>query len=155
MAGKILNKILNIMGLEERVIEGEEPELDAPTIDDEQSETMFHNKSRKGKLMPINSPSYMKVVVYQPSSFEDTQSIINNLKNRKPVVITLEMLDSALAQRVLDFVSGAVFALDGSIQKVSKGIFVIAPKHIEIVGNIPDELKGKSFFTLVNLKERE
>lgn len=105
--------------------------------------------------MNIHTSAYMKVVVYQPTSFDDTQSIINNLKSRKPVVITLEFLDASLAQRVLDFISGAIYALDGTIQKVSRGIFVLAPSNIEIVGNIPEELKGKSFFTLVNLKEKE
>jgi len=155
MAGKLFNKILNIMGLEERVIEGEEPDESIVKAEEEQLEPLFRPKAKKGKVVNIHTSAYMKVVVYQPTSFDDTQSIINNLKSRKPVVITLEFLDAALAQRVLDFISGAVYALDGTIQKVSRGIFVLAPNNIEIVGNIPEELKGKSFFTLVNISEKE
>jgi len=155
MAGKLFNKILNFMGLEERVIEGEDADTNIERNEEEQLEPIFQSKTKKGKVVNIHTSAYMKVVVYQPATFDDTQSIINNLKSRKPVVITLEFLDAALAQRVLDFISGAIYALDGTIQKVSRGIFVLAPSSIEIVGNIPDELKGKSFFTLVNIKEKE
>jgi len=155
MAGKLFNKILNLMGLEERIIEGEDADADIEKNEEEHLEPIFRSKAKKGKVVNIHTSAYMKVVVYQPTSFDDTQSIINNLKSRKPVVITLELLDAALAQRVLDFISGAIYALDGTIQKVSRGIFVLAPSNIEIVGNIPDEFKGKSFFTLVNIKEKE
>jgi len=155
MANKFVNKILNFMGLEERVIEGEEIEENDLRNEGEYIEPIFQSKSKKSKLVNIHTSAYLKVVVYQPTSFDDTQNIINNLKSRKPVVITLELLDAGLAQRVLDFISGAIYALDGTIQKVSRGIFVLAPSNIEIVGNIPEELKGKSFFTLVNLKEKE
>ena len=68
-------------------------------------------------------------------------------------MVNLESLDANLAQRVLDFISGAVYAIDGTIQKVSRGIFVLAHSNKDIVGNIPDELKGKSFFTLANIKD--
>ena len=57
----------------------------------------------------------------------------------------MESLEQDLAQRVLDFVSGAVYALDGTIQKVSRGIFVLVPSNIDIVGNIPEDFKGKVF----------
>ncbi|MFO7295113.1 MAG: cell division protein SepF [Caldicoprobacter sp.] len=159
MADGIFNKILNLIGLEETVVE-ENPEADEPEAEErdqvqELEEPSFWSRQRKGKVVNIHTSSYVKVVIYQPVSFEDTQTIINNLKSRKPIVVNLEALDMPLAQRVLDFISGAVYALDGTIQKVSRGIFVLAPSNIEIVGNIPDELKGKSFYTLANIKEDE
>ncbi|MCM8899683.1 cell division protein SepF [Caldicoprobacter algeriensis] len=159
MAGSIFNKILNLIGLEETVIEENpeagEPEAEEQNQDQELEEPSFWSRQKKGKVVNIHTSSYVKVVIYQPTSFEDTQIIINNLKNRKPIVVNLEALDTALAQRVLDFISGAVYALDGTIQKVSRGIFVLAPSNIDIVGNIPEELKGKSFYTLANIKEEE
>jgi len=159
MADGIFNKILNLIGLEETVVE-ENPEADEPEAEErdqvqELEEPSFWSRQRKGKVVNIHTSSYVKVVIYQPVSFEDTQTIINNLKSRKPIVVNLEALDMPLAQRVLDFISGAVYALDGTIQKVSRGIFVLAPSNIEIVGNIPDEWKGKSFYTLANIKEDE
>lgn len=155
MANKIFSKILNLIGIEEQVIEADEAESNQDRQDDEPIENAFRQKNKKGKVVNIHSSAYIKVVVYQPMSYEDTQNVINNLKSRKPVVVTLEFLDPILAQRVLDFISGAIYALDGTIQKVSKGIFVLAPSNIEIVGNVPEELKGKSFYTLANIKDKE
>lgn len=91
----------------------------------------------------------MKMVVYQPMTYDDTQSIIDNLKNRKPIVVNLENLEIDIAQRVLDFMSGAVYALNGNIHKVTKGIFILVPTNVDISGNVPDELQGAgSFYTL-------
>ncbi|NLY60371.1 MAG: cell division protein SepF [Clostridiales bacterium] len=154
----LFNKILNIIGLEETILEDiEEPDIEDTSVrsHDDLIEPQFQSKGKKGKVVNIHTTSYVKVVVYQPLSFDDTQDIIDNLKNRKPIVVNLDALDADLAQRVLDFISGAVYSLDGTIQKVSRGIFVIAPSNIDIVGNIPEELKGKSFFTLSSRKSDE
>jgi cell division inhibitor SepF len=151
MSNKIFNKLLNIIGLEENILEEVEEiaeESEQNKDEDRLIEPNFLSRNKKGKVVNIHTTSYVKVVVYQPLSFDDTQNIIDNLKNRKPIVVNLDSLDADLAQRVLDFISGAVYSLDGTIQKVSRGIFVLAPSNVDIVGNIPEELKGKSFFTL-------
>ena len=159
MAGKIFDKLLNFIGLEESVIDedsefnnGDPLSQDYP---DDLDEPNFESKHKKGKVVNIHTASYVKVVIYQPFSYDDTQNIIDNLKTRKPVIVNLEALDIDLAQRVLDFMSGAVYALDGTIHKVSRGIFVLAPSNVDISGNIPEELKGKSFFTINNKKDKE
>lgn len=158
MSNKIFNKILNIIGLEEDILE----EVEETAVEDMQSKTHdeliepnFQSKGKKGKVVNIHTSSYVKVVVYQPLSFDDTQNIIDNLKSRKPIVVNLDSLDADLAQRVLDFMSGAVYSLEGTIQKVSRGIFVLAPSNVDIIGNIPEELKGKSFFTLSSKKTED
>ncbi|MGI6705349.1 MAG: cell division protein SepF [Clostridia bacterium] len=156
MANKFFSKILNFIGLEENIIEDDIDDFDISMDSDrmELDETPIrYNKQKKGKVVNIHSSAYVKVVVYQPLSYDDTQNIIDNLKSRKPVIVNLECLDVDLAQRVLDFMSGAVYALDGTIHKVSRGIFVLAPNNVDISGNIPDELKGKAFFTLNNKRE--
>ncbi len=155
MSNRFFDKLLNIIGLEENILE----EVEETTVEDmpvksqdELIEPNFQTRGKKGKVVNIHTSSYVKVVVYQPLSFDDTQNIIDNLKSRKPVVVNLDSLDVDLAQRVLDFMSGAVYSLDGTIQKISRGIFILAPSNVDIVGNIPEELKGKSFFTLANKK---
>jgi FtsZ-interacting cell division protein YlmF len=99
----------------------------------------------------ISSDS-VRMVVFQPQTYEDTQTIIDNLKTRKPVIVNLENLNVDVAQRVLDFISGAIYALDGSVRKVSKGIFLLAPKGVDISGNftsaLPGSIKGKNYFNL-------
>lgn len=98
------------------------------------------------------SSEAVRMVVFQPQTYEDTQTIIDNLKSRKPVIVNLESLNTDVAQRVLDFISGAIYALDGNVRKVSKGIFLLAPKGIDISGNftsaLPGSIKGKNYFNL-------
>lgn len=155
MANNVLNKMLNFIGLEENVLEEDvEDEVYSDEFYSEPNEDYdVRSKTRRGKVVNIHSNPYVKVMVYQPLSYDDTQTIVDNLKSRKPIIVNLESLDSDLAQRVLDFLSGAVYALEGSIHKVSRGIFVLAPNNVDISGDIPDDLKGKSFFTLNNKDE--
>ena len=98
------------------------------------------------------SSDTVRMVVFQPQTYEDTQTIRDNLKARKPVIVNLESLNGDVAQRVLDFISGAIYALDGSVRKVSKGIFLLAPKGVDISGNftsaLPGSVKGKNYFNL-------
>ena len=83
--------------------------------------------------LPTAAP--MKMVVYHPVSYEDTQNIIDNLKSRKPVIVNMEELEIDCAQRILDFMAGAIYALDGTIYKISRGIFVVAPTNYDVIGN--------------------
>ena len=96
--------------------------------------------------------SAVRMVVFQPQTYEDTQTIIDNLKAKKPVIVNLENLNVEVAQRVLDFISGAIYALDGSVRKVSKGIFLLAPKGVDISGNfasgLPGSVRGKNYFNV-------
>jgi len=93
--------------------------------------------SSTGSNLPISGG--MKMIVYHPVSYEDTQSIIDNLKNRKPVIVNMEELELETAQRILDFLSGAVYALNGTMCKISRGIFVVAPNNYDVVGNGEDD----------------
>ncbi len=90
-----------------------------------------------GGNLPISGG--MKMIVYHPVSYEDTQAIIDNLKNRKPVIVNMEELEVDSAQRILDFLSGAVYALNGTMCKISRGIFVVAPNNYDVVGNGEDD----------------
>ncbi len=84
----------------------------------------------------MNVPDPMRMMLLQPQSFEDTQMVIDNLRDGKSVIVNLENMNQATAQRVLDFISGAIYALDGDMRKVSKGIFLCAPNGIDISGNV-------------------
>ncbi len=95
------------------------------------------SQNASGANLPISGG--MKMIVYHPVSYEDTQSIIDNLKNRKPVIVNMEELELDTAQRILDFLSGAVYALNGTMCKISRGIFVVAPNNYDVVGNGEDD----------------
>ena len=76
-----------------------------------------------------------KMIVYRPVSYEDTQNIIDNLKAHKPVIVNMEQIEVEVAQRILDFMSGACYALSGRVYKVSSRIFIVAPANIDIIGS--------------------
>lgn len=87
------------------------------------------------KILNIHSNSVMNVVLYHPKSFDESTSIVDTLKARKPVVMNISELDKDLARKIFDFCSGALYALDGHIQQVAKGIFILAPQNVDITGD--------------------
>lgn len=101
---------------------------------------------KKNKVVKIHTTAQLKLVVMQPESFDDARDIANHLKNKKPVVMNLEFVEKDVARRIVDFLSGAVYAVDGNIQKVSNGIFIITPYNVGIMGDFKDELRNKGIF---------
>ena len=74
----------------------------------------------------------LKMMIVEPESFDDSQSIADFLRDRKPVVINFENTEPDISKRVVDFVSGATYALDGNIQKVGKDIFLCVPSNVTV-----------------------
>lgn len=145
---QLLNKVLNFVGWEmeedEEIVDEQElhrEELQQPAF------VAASLKKPQNKVVNIHSTSQFKVVIMQPDKFEDAQDICDHLKNKKPVVINLENVEKEEAQRVIDFLSGAVYALDGNIQKVANGIFLIAPYNVDIMGDFKEELKNRGVFS--------
>ncbi|MBQ4528113.1 MAG: cell division protein SepF [Clostridia bacterium] len=104
------------------------------------------SSSKRSKVVNINTTAQLKVVVVQPLSYNDAPEIADHLKSKKPVVVNLESLEKSVASKIFDFLSGAVFALDGSMQKVSSGILLIVPNTMGIMGDFSDELKTQGIF---------
>ncbi|MDD4066842.1 MAG: cell division protein SepF [Clostridia bacterium] len=99
---------------------------------------------KKSKVVNLPNASQVKVVILQPSSFEQSQEICEHLKEKKSIIVNLEFVDKDIARRIIDFVSGAVYGLDGNISKVSNSIFLIAPFNYEITNEMArEELKTK------------
>lgn len=101
---------------------------------------------KRGKIVNIHTTTQLKVVVVQPDTFEDSKEIADHLKAKKPIVVNLESIDRDVAKRIIDFLSGAVYSLDGNIQKISNGIFLIVPYNMGIMGDFKDELRNKVAF---------
>ena len=145
MAGAIVNKFLEVFGLpgnddEEEYID--EEELDEE-VDEQPEERGFFNINRK-KVVNMPQTQQVKMVICQPTTFEQAEEICSYLKNRKSVIVNLEYVNKDVARRIVDVMSGAVHALDGHIQKISNSIFLIAPTYYEISTEIArDEIKNK------------
>lgn len=102
--------------------------------------------AKKAKVVNIAATTQMKVVVVSIEQFDEAREVADHLRSKKPVVVNLEKLEKEVGRRVVDFISGAVYALGGSIQKVSGGIFLIAPYNVDIMSDVRDELKNTGIF---------
>ncbi|NLL71066.1 MAG: cell division protein SepF [Epulopiscium sp.] len=137
---KLFDKVMNAMGLGD--LEEYEEEFEEETVEPEISpvRTIRRNNS---KIVNIHTNVQMEVVVTHPESYDEAQEICNHIRAKKPVVINLEQMEHSVAQRIMDFVSGACYALDGNIQRVTQNIFLIAPENVDISSNIREELQTK------------
>ena len=103
-------------------------------------------RSTSSKITPMRSSrrsaqaANMEVCVIRPTSMEDTREIADTLVDNSTVVLNLEGIDMELAQRIIDFTSGACYSLGGSLQKVSSYIFILGPYNVDITGDLQNIL---------------
>ncbi|MGI5918933.1 MAG: cell division protein SepF [Christensenellales bacterium] len=141
MAKGFFNRILDAVGLEEEEFENDEVMDEQEDFYEEEAyeepeEEQRFSRRRQNKVVGLpNSSGRMRMLVFQPSSYEEAELIIDNLKARKPVIMNLDEMDVELGQRILDFVGGAVYSLGGDIKKVARSIFVVAPPNVVIAHN--------------------
>lgn len=86
-------------------------------------------RTMSGKTMEF------KMVVVEPQGLDECPKLVDNLKAKKPVVINLENLDTDVARKIFDFLSGATYALNGNVQKIANNIFLFAPANVDITYN--------------------
>ena len=84
----------------------------------------------------LNSNKDSQLILFEPRAYAETQEIAKYLKNKQAVVINLHRLQKEQAKRVVDFLSGVIYAIDGDIQTIGPKIFLCAPKNISVSGNI-------------------
>jgi len=145
----ILNKVFNLIGVEvDEADDNYEEELleNNNMVSSPDDDELTEIGGKKNKVVKIHTTAQLKLVVIQPETFEEARDIAIHLKSKKPVVMNLESVDRDVQRRIVDFLSGAVYALDGNIQKVSNGIFLIAPYNVGIMGDFKDELRNKGIF---------
>ncbi|WP_306483907.1 cell division protein SepF [Anaerococcus sp.] len=88
----------------------------------------------------------MRISIQEPLDYEtDAPKVIDDILNKKVVVLNLEMVESDTRRQIFDFVSGAVYALSGTVEKVTKGIFVISPNGIQIDPAVTDQISEGNY----------
>lgn len=93
-------------------------------------------RTTNNKIVPIRTtPRGMEVCIMKPASFEDSQDICDMLLTGRAAVVNLEGFDPDEAQRVMDFISGCVYAINGKLHQISKYIFIFSPDNIDISGD--------------------
>ena len=83
-----------------------------------------------------SSANKQEVVLFRPGSFNDTSKAADDLRNRKAVIVNMENVDKAMARRVVDFLSGCVYALDGDVKKIAQSAYLFCPHNMEISGDL-------------------
>ena len=141
MSGAVMNKVLGLFGVDTEEEEYEEEDYDVE-MDEQEENKNFWN--RRNKVVNMPQTEQIKMVISQPTTFEQSEAICDLLKEKKSVIVNLEYVNKDVARRIVDVVSGAVQALDGHIQKVSNSIFLIAPYNYDITNEMArEEIKNK------------
>lgn len=96
--------------------------------------------TKVNKVIPIRKD--MEVTMFRPTSVEESRNVVDSLKEGKTVVLNLEDVRIAVAQRIVDFICGAAYDMEGNLQSISDSIFIVTPSNISLSGEFVDLLGG-------------
>lgn len=138
----VMNRFLNYFGLNEdqeqaserdRGMENDNQEIETPVFES-------RKQSSKNNVVSIHSQKSVRVVLMEPRSYDEAQEIADHLKSRRSVVVNLQRVRRDQAIRIVDFLSGTVYALGGHISKLGSDIFLCTPDSVEVLGTITEML---------------
>lgn len=151
MGDTMISKIKNWFIEEEEYEEEYEEEI----VEESEGMEEFNSigNSKAAKIVNLHASTHMKVVIVEPKKYDEVTTIADHLKQKRAVIVNLENLNDAVARKsIFDFMNGAVYVLEGTIQKVSKAIFILAPNNVDIDANLKKELESKTLFPWQNNK---
>lgn len=146
MSGKVLNKVMGFLGLEDEVDEIEELENEVALDEEQPIDNIFNSSKHKmqnNKVVNIHTATSAKIMIIKPANYDEAIEICDNLKNRKIIVMNMTSLEAKVAQRLLDFMAGASYALSGSLEEIEKWVYILSPSNVEISNELRDELSSK------------
>lgn len=103
--------------------------------------TQDNNEYYKETFKQTNNNSGNKMILLEPRAFSEAQTIADYLKARNTVVVNLKRVTSEIAKRIVDFLSGSVYAIGGDLQKLGNGIFLCTPNNVNVEGKISGDEK--------------
>ena len=107
-------------------------------VDEENNEDSYYTED-----VVSMQPGSGKMILLEPRAFSESQQIADHLKKRNTVVVNMKRVTSEQAKRIIDFLSGTVYAIGGDLQKIGVGIFLCTPKNVNVEGTISDEESKK------------
>lgn len=122
--------------------EVERPRKSAPQEDSYYSAPSSYERRSSDNVVNINTTTQLQVVLVKPEKFEDASSIANHLRDKRTVVLNLESANKDISRRLVDFLSGVAYALEGKIKKVAISTYIITPYNVDIIGDLIDELES-------------
>jgi len=146
MSGALINKVWDFFGMDS----AEPEEYDEENVYEyEDEEEVIEDRKifgRKNKVVPMqqSQTNAIKMVISQPTTFEQATEIATYLREKQSIIMNLEYVNKDVARRIIDFVSGSAYVLDGYMQKVSNSIILVAPSNYEISSEMArEEMKNK------------
>ena len=103
-------------------------------------------EDRRNKVVNIHATTQLKVVLVKPERFENASEIADHLKDKRTVVVNLESTNKDVARRLIDFLSGVAYAGEGKIKRVAANTYIITPYHVDIMGDLIDELESSGLY---------
>ncbi|MBE6932857.1 MAG: cell division protein SepF [Ruminococcaceae bacterium] len=125
--------------------EVEEPAA-APRVSRAAEKSAPTTDRRGNKVVNIHTTAQMQVVLVKPERFDSVSEIAEHLRARCAVVLNLEAANKDVARRLVDFLSGCAYALDGKIKKVAMSTYIITPYNVDIVGDLVEELENNGMY---------
>ncbi|MCD8835854.1 MULTISPECIES: cell division protein SepF [Mammaliicoccus] len=113
----------------------------------ERKEAMTEKRTNSSQTNVVSMSGNMdfaqssKMCLFEPRVFSDTQDIADELKNRRTTLVNLQRIDKVSAKRIIDFLSGTVYAIGGDIRRVGTDIFLCTPDNVEVAGSITEQLE--------------
>lgn len=143
----VFGKFKEIMGM------GDDYEDDFEDFEDLEVENDLENdiepivsKKKGNNVVNIHSAATAKVVVMKPTSYDEAREISDALKSRKIVLVNATGLETKLAQRLIDFVSGSAYVLGATLQEIEHRVYLLSPSNVEVTSELKNELSSKALF---------
>lgn len=151
-----MDKIKKFVGNDEVEDEFEDDEVELSQDKDHSSDKYKDISSYKSPIQKdkninvVSMPNISKflISIREPITFDDGTQVLDDVLKGKVVVLNLEMLEVDKKRQIFDFVSGGIYSLNGKIQKVTKDIFILAPKGVDIDGKVKDQIENNGFYQL-------
>ncbi|MBP1999236.1 cell division inhibitor SepF [Paenibacillus shirakamiensis] len=137
----VMNKFMNFLGLQEEEEIVEREKFQSPDEEEYETPSFDARKNLRGNnVVSIHSQKNVKLILNEPRSYDEAQDIADHLKSHRTVVVNLQRVRNDQALRIIDFLSGTIYALGGSISKIGGNIFLCTPDTVEIQGSITEIL---------------
>lgn len=145
----MIDKIKEFFGI------GEEEIDDTPDyVDYDEQEEAPQRRIRRAeptakkddKIVNINATTQLEVVLVKPEAYADGSIVADHLMNRRTVVLNLESTNKEVSRRLLDFISGVAYAINGQIKRIANSTFIVTPYNVGVMGDILDELENSGVY---------
>lgn len=143
----VVNKIKEFFGFGndeyyEEVVEQQEEVVEEEYIKPKKNKQGANASSASSNVVSLHAvkDQGVRMILIEPRSYEEAQEIADHVRSRRGVVLNLQRVTQEQAKRIIDFLSGTVYAVNGDIQKIGPGIFICVPEQFEMQGNITELL---------------